>query len=89
MPIFVIGQAVSLVLLGIALWRSPLASTWLGVVLAISGPAHLLIPGGNAGAGASWLLTAVGCVGASIALLRTSNGSFDLAPENAQAPRAD
>ncbi len=88
-PIFVIGQAVSLVLLGIALWRSHLAPRWLGVVLAISGPAHLLIPGGNAGAGAGWLLTAVGCVGASIALLRTSNDSFDLASENAPPEPTD
>jgi len=88
-PILVIGQAVSLVLLGIALWRSPLAPTWMGAVLAISGPSHLLIPGGNAGAGGSWLLTAVGCVGASIALLRTSNASFDLAPENARVPPTD
>jgi len=83
MLVFLIGQAVSLILLGIAMWRTHLAPRWMGILLAVSGPAHLLTPGGNVGAATSWLLTAVGCVGASIALLRTSNDAFDLPPETA------
>ena len=67
--VFVIGQGVGLILLGIAMYRASLAPRWLGIVLAVSGPAHVLLPGGNVGAGFGWLLTAVGCVGASIALL--------------------
>ena len=77
---FVVGQGVALVLLGIAMYRARLAPRWLGIALAVSGPAHVFLPGGNVGAGVGWLLTAVGCVGASIALLRTTNDSFDLGP---------
>ncbi len=78
--IFVIGQGVGLILLGIAMCKARLAPRWMGIVLAVSGPAHVLLPGGNVGAGVGWLLTAVGCAGASIALARTTNDSFDLGP---------
>jgi hypothetical protein len=78
--VFLIGQCVGLILLGTAMYRSRVAPRWMGVALAVSGPAHLLLPGGNVGVGVGWLLTAVGCAGASIALVRTANDSFDLGP---------
>jgi hypothetical protein len=82
--LFLLGQAVGLILLGIALWRARVLPAWLGLLLAASGPAHLLMPG-NASAAASWALTAIGYGGASIALLRTGNAAFDLPPEGAPA----
>ena len=78
--VFVIGQGIGLILLGIAMCQARLAPRWMGILLAASGPAHVLLPGGNVGAGVGWLLTAVGCAGASIALIRTANDSFDLEP---------
>jgi hypothetical protein len=54
---------------------------WLGIVLAASGPAHLLLaPLGNIGLAAGWAMTATGYVGAAVALWRTDNADFDLAP---------
>ena len=79
MLVFVIGQTIGLLLLGLALVRSRVAPRWMGIVLAISGPAHLA-PVGHIGSAIGWLLTAVGCGGACIALLKTPNASFDLPP---------
>lgn len=76
---FLLAQAAGLVVLGIALWRTPLAPRWTGALLAVSGIAHLLIPGSIGGA-LSWAATGVGCAGASVALWRTRNQDFDLPP---------
>jgi len=84
---FLLGQTIGFVLLGIALWRARVLPAWLGIVLAASGPAHLLLPGGNIGIAVSWAMTALGYVGASVALWRTPNSSFDLPPATvASAP---
>jgi hypothetical protein len=85
---FLVGQTVGFVLLGVALWRARVLPTWLGIVLAASGPAHLLLPGGNLGAAASWSMTAIGYAGASVALWRTGNSDFDL-PPTGRAPVPD
>ena len=84
---FLVGQAVGLVLLGLALWRSRAVPAWAAACLAVSGPAHLVGGvGGNAVAAATWALTAVGFVGASVALLRQSDDAFDLPPGADAAP---
>jgi hypothetical protein len=86
--IFLLGQAIGLILLGVALWRARVVPAWAGIVLALSGPAHLVAPGGNAGAAISWAMTAIGYAAASVALLRTHDADFDLPPvDRAPAPR--
>ena len=84
--VFLIGSTVGLLLLGIALWRSQRAPRWLAVALAVSGPAHVLAPGGTPGAAASWLLTGLGCFGASLALASTADDDFDLPPGSIRRP---
>ncbi|MEV4623481.1 hypothetical protein AB0J74_32840 [Asanoa sp. NPDC049573] len=84
--IFLLGQTVGFVLLGLALWRSRVTPGWVALLLGLSGPAHLLMPGGNAGAAASWALTAIGYAAASVALLRTPDADFDLPPGDVAGP---
>jgi hypothetical protein len=81
--LFLLGHSVGLILLGAALWRAGVVPAWTGIVLAVSGPAHLLLPGGNAGAAASWAMTAIGYAGASVALWRMRDADFDLPPGEA------
>lgn len=79
--VFVLGQAVGLLLLGLALWRGRAVPAWVGLCVAVSGPAH--IGGAALGSGATaagWALTAVGFVGVSVALLRQPNEAFDHPP---------
>jgi hypothetical protein len=88
--VFVLGQAIGLVLLGVALWRGRDVPAWVGATLAVSGPAHILLgtAGANLGAAASWALTAVGYAGVSIALVRMDNDRFDLPPTAGEGPTA-
>jgi hypothetical protein len=88
LAIFLLGQAIGLILLGVALWRARVVPAWAGIVLALSGPAHLVAPGGNAGAAISWAMTAVGYAAASVALLRTRDADFDLPPADRPEPAA-
>ena len=84
--LFLLGQTVGFVLLGISLWRARVVPHWLGIVLAASGPAHLLrAPLGNIGTGRGLGDDCTGYVGAAVALWRTDNADFDLAdrPESA------
>lgn len=83
--VFLLGQTVGFVLLGLALWRARVVPGWVAVVLGLSGPAHLLMPGGNAGAAAAWVMTAIGYAGASASLIRTRDADFDLPPGTAAA----
>ncbi|GIF68383.1 hypothetical protein Ais01nite_64180 [Asanoa ishikariensis] len=83
--VFLLGQTVGFVLLGLALWRARVVPGWVAIVLGLSGPAHLLMPGGNAGAAASWAMTAIGYAGASAALIRRPDADFDLPPGDAPA----
>ncbi|GAA1853189.1 hypothetical protein [Asanoa iriomotensis] len=85
--IFLLGQTVGFVLLGLALWRACVVPAWLAAVLAVSGPAHLFAPGGNAGAAVAWAMTAIGYAGASVALVRTRDDDFDLPPGGVAAAR--
>jgi hypothetical protein len=86
---FLVAQAVGLLLLGLALWRTPAAPKWTAAVLAVSGVAHVAMSGTPALAGTSWLLTAVGYAGASVVLLRTPDEDFDLPPINPQTDGDD
>jgi hypothetical protein len=86
--LFLIGQAVGLILLGIALWRARVVPAWAGILLAVSGPAHLLAPG-NAGGAIAWGLSAIGYATVSVALWRTSDADFDLPPGDAVEPNPD
>jgi hypothetical protein len=79
--LFLLGQTAGFVLLGIALWRARVLPAWLGIVLAASGPAHLLLaPLGNLGLASAWMMTAIAYVGAAVTLWRTHDADFDLAP---------
>jgi hypothetical protein len=84
--LFLIGQAVGLILLGIALWRARVVPAWAATLLAVSGPAHVLAPGGNTGGAIAWEMTAIGYAAVSVALWRTPDGDFDLPPGDAVEP---
>ncbi|MEU4393288.1 hypothetical protein [Kribbella sp. NPDC023855] len=77
--LFILAVTVGLLLLGIALWRSRVAPAWMGIALALGGFTHPFLPG-HLAAGIGLLVAAIGFAGASVALLRTSNDSFDLPP---------
>lgn len=79
--LFLVGMVIGGILLGIALWRSRAVPRWTAVALMVSSPLHLVFDGGiNAITALTWVLTAVGFAGASVALLRMSNDEFDLPP---------
>jgi hypothetical protein len=70
--------------LGALLWRARLAPRLLAVAMLLASPVELLVVGGpfgsNAGPTLAYLLTAAGFGAASVALWRTSDDDFDLAP---------
>jgi hypothetical protein len=78
--VFLTCMSVGLLLLAVALWRSRATPRWAPLALGVSVPLHLLGLGGNVGAAASWVLTAVACVGVARALVGMSDGDFDLPP---------
>ena len=77
--LFILAITFGLLLLGIALWRSRVAPTWMGIALAVGGFTHPFMPTHTA-AGVGLIVAAIGFSGASIALLRTPNDAFDLPP---------
>lgn len=83
---FLACRAAGAVLLGLALWRTPWAPRWAAVALAVSGPAHVAAAASNVLSAGSWLLAAAGVAGASLALLRTRDADFDLAPWGTAGP---
>jgi hypothetical protein len=87
--LFLVGMVVGGILLGVALWRSRVAPTWMALALIVSSPLHLVLPSGvTAVTALGWALTAVGYAAASLALLRTPNDEFDLPPVAAAARTA-
>jgi hypothetical protein len=79
--LFLLGQTAGFVLLGIALWRAQVLPAWLGIVLAASGPAHVLLGSlGNLGLASAWMITAIAYVGA--APLRPTGGEQPPTCEN-------
>jgi hypothetical protein len=86
--IFLLGQAVGLLLLGLALWRTPGAPRWAAALLAVSGVAHVALSANQLAAAGSWVLTAIGYGAASAVLLRTRDNDFDLSPVGTGAEAA-
>ncbi len=78
--IFLVGQAVGLLLLGLGLWRTVGAPRWTAVALAASGALHIALSFNGIASAAAWGLTAAGFAGASAALLRQGDDEFDLPP---------
>ncbi|PZH07928.1 hypothetical protein C1I97_17090 [Streptomyces sp. NTH33] len=87
--VFLLGQAIGLVLLGLALWRGGTAPAWVGVTLAVSGPAHLLGAVSSLACAVTWALTAIGYGGAAVALLRAGDDAFDLPPAGGEPGAAE
>jgi hypothetical protein len=77
--LFISGVVVGLPLLGIALWRSRVAPTWMAIALIIGGATHPFLPN-HVVAGIGLLVAGIGFAGATRALLRMTNNEFDLPP---------
>ena len=79
MGAFVLGHVVGMILLGAALWGA--IPRWASVALIVSQPLHFVafvVLGIQPLDGAAWLLSAIGFVACSVAVLRTSNEEWDL-----------
>lgn len=79
---FVLGHIVGMILLGAALWR--VVPRWAGVALIVSQPLHFVafvVLGIQALDGIAWGLTAAGFVACALAVLRTPDDEWDLAPK--------
>ena len=79
---FVIGHIVGMILLGAALWR--IIPRWASAALIVSQPLHFVayvVLGLQPLDAFSWALTAVGFIACSVAVLRTPDSDWDLAPE--------
>lgn len=77
--LFLLGITVGLPVLGVALWRSGTAPRWTAALLIAGTATHIFVPG-PAGTGLGLLVGAVGFLGVTLALLRTSDEEFDLPP---------
>ena len=78
---FVLGHIVGMILLGAALWR--IIPRWASVALIVSQPLHFLafvVLGVQLLDGFAWALTAVGFIAVAVAVLRTPDGDWDVAP---------
>jgi hypothetical protein len=76
---FLLGITIGLPILGIALWRSRVAPAWMAACLIAGTATHIFIPD-HTMKGFGLLVGAVGFLGVTLALLRTSNDEFDLPP---------
>ncbi|MPZ94761.1 MAG: hypothetical protein GEU96_07540 [Propionibacteriales bacterium] len=81
---WVIGHILGMILLGIALARSGVVARWVGVVLAVSQPVHLvaavIVPSRPLDVLGGWGLTTLGFVMVSVAIWRMSDDEFDARP---------
>jgi len=80
--IFVAGHLFGTTLLGVALWRSRVAPTWLAIGLTVSQPIHLasVMTGIRPIDLVGWGLTTVGFAWAAWRLAKLPNDEFDLPP---------
>jgi len=82
--IWVPGHILGMVLLAVALRRARVLPTWAAVVLGISQPIHFIafvvLDNQYVDAVAGWGFTAVGFTAVAVALLRTRDDAWDLAP---------
>jgi hypothetical protein len=79
---FVLGHIVGMILLGAALWR--IIPRWASIALIVSQPLHVVayvVLGVQPLDGFAWALTAAGFVACSLAVLRTPDSDWDLAPD--------
>ncbi len=81
---FFLTITVGRIALGVLLWRAKLAPRVLAVAMLLASPVEFILVGGpfgtNTGPTLAYLLTAAGFTAASVALWRTPDGQFDLAP---------
>ena len=78
---FVLGHIIGMILLGAALWR--IIPRWASIALIVSQPLHFVafvVLGVQPLDGFAWALTAAGFVACSLAVLRTPDSDWDLAP---------
>ncbi len=72
--------------LGVLLWRARLAPRAIAVAMLLASPVEFLLIGGlfgsNTGPALSYVLTAIGFTGASIALWQMTDDDFDLPPHS-------
>jgi hypothetical protein len=80
--IFVLGNLLGTIQIGLALWRARVVPTVVAIGLAVSQPIHLasVLPDNRPLDLVGWGLTAVGFAAAGWVLLRTLNDEFDLPP---------
>ncbi len=84
--VFVLGHVLGNVLFGIVLWRTRQVPRWIALGLAVSQPLHFVaavIVGSPTLDLIAWGLTAVGMAAAALAVVRTSDGDWDLPPRAA------
>lgn len=82
--VFVIGHIVGMILLGVAVARARVVSIWVGAIIAVSQPIHLvaavIVPSRALDVFAGWGLTFVGFAFVALAVLRMRDDQFDLSP---------
>ena len=82
--IFVAGHIVGMILLGIAVVRAGVVPLWAGMAIAVSQPFHLvsavILPSRLMDLTLGWGLTTIGFTMVALAVLRTSDDEWDLAP---------
>jgi hypothetical protein len=79
---YVLGHIIGMILLGAALWR--IIPRWASIALIVSQPAHFVayvVLGVQPLDALAWMLTAVGFVACSVAILRVPDSDWDLAPQ--------
>ncbi len=82
--VFVLGHIIGFVTLGVAVARSRVAPAWVGVMIAVSQPIHLvsaiILPSRLLDVLAGWGFTTIGFALVSLAVLRTPVDELDLPP---------
>ena len=80
--VFIVGHIVGMILLGVAFLRARVMPAAVAIGVIISQPLHLasVLAGIQALDGVAWGLTTLGFAFAAVAVLRTSDDDWDLAP---------
>lgn len=82
--IFVAGHILGMILLGIAVTRAGVVPLWAGAAIAVSQPFHLvsavILPSRLMDLTLGWGLTTIGFTMVALAVLRTPDDEWDLAP---------
>jgi hypothetical protein len=81
--VFVAGHIIGMILIGVAFLRTHVVPTAIAIAVIVSQPLHFVaavIIGSPALDGIAWGLTTIGFAWAAVAVLRTPNDEWDLAP---------